>query len=145
MQNSFLAKTLSSYFRHTLFYSSTGGLTVKVPAQIIKNFLFFLKKNSRYQYKLLIDISAVDCFDKKHRFEIFYNLLSLQKNSRIVVSIGVFENNFVPTVTSVYLGANWYEREIWDMFGVFFERHPNLRRILTDYSFKGHPLRKDSR
>lgn len=143
MHNNFLVKAVVRYFPQTVFYSSTGDLAIKIPSHIVKNFLFFLKKNSKYQYKLLVDISALDCFDKKSRFEIFYNILSVQKNSRIVVTTTVYENKFVPTITSIYSAADWYEREIWDMFGVFFENHPNLRRILTDYSFKGHPLRKD--
>jgi len=72
----------------------------------VKNFLFFLKKNSKYQYNLLVDISALDCFDKKSRFEIFYNILSVQKNSRIVVTTTVYENKFVPTITSIYSAAD---------------------------------------
>jgi len=90
-----------------------------------------------------MDITAVDYPTKSQRFEIVYNLLSISHNSRIRLKTYADEVTPVPSATGLYRGADWYEREVWDMFGVFFSGHPDLRRILTDYGFEGHPLRKD--
>lgn len=89
------------------------------------------------------DITAVDYPTRDQRFEVVYNLLSVRHNSRIRVKTYADESTPVPSITSLFDGANWYEREVYDMFGVFFTDHPDLRRILTDYGFDGHPLRKD--
>jgi NADH-quinone oxidoreductase subunit C len=112
------------------------------PDSIVK-VLTFLRDDARCQFKQLIDLTAVDYLEKEQRFEIIYNLLSIRYNSRIIVKVCVAENELIPTVTSVFSAANWYEREVWDMYGVFFANHPDLRRILSDYGFSGHPLRKD--
>ena len=92
---------------------------------------------------MVADITAVDYPTKDNRFEVVYNLLSVRHNSRIRVKTYADEATPVPSVTSLYDGANWYEREVYDLFGVFFTGHPDLRRIMTDYGFDGHPLRKD--
>ena len=103
----------------------------------------FLKDNPSLSMDSLIDLTAVDYPGNKKRFILIYNLLSVSKNFRIKVKIKTNEDNPVPSVTEVYPCANWYEREVWDLFGIRFSGHPDLRRILTDYNFKGFPLRKD--
>lgn len=105
--------------------------------------LTFLRDHTMTQFKQLIDITAVDWPSKPYRFEVVYNLLSIQFNSRIRVKTYTDELTPLDSVTSVFLSADWAEREVWDMFGVFFSNHPDLRRILTDYGFEGHPFRKD--
>ncbi len=118
-------------------------LVVSVKAENIVGFLTFLRDDARCQFKQLIDVTAVDYPEKEERFEVIYNLLSIRYNNRIVVKVQVAENELVPTVTGVFSAANWFEREVWDMYGVFFADHPDLRRILSDYGFSGHPQRKD--
>jgi len=103
----------------------------------------FLKNNTNCQYKILTSISGTDYPEKKTRFEIAYELLSLRYNSRIRIKTYLDEITTIESITSVYNAADWWEREVWDFFGVFFINHPDLRRILTDYGFEGHPLRKD--
>jgi len=105
--------------------------------------IHFLKNHHNAQFASLADITGVDMPTRKNRFELVYNLLSLRYNSRIRVKTYTDELTPVDSLTGIYAAANWYEREIWDMFGVFFTNHPDLRRILTDYGFQGHPLRKD--
>ncbi|XP_072616519.1 NADH dehydrogenase [ubiquinone] iron-sulfur protein 3, mitochondrial isoform X1 [Vulpes vulpes] len=105
--------------------------------------LTFLRDHTNAQFKSLADLTAVDIPTRQNRFEIVYNLLSLRFNSRIRVKTYTDELTPIESTVSVYKAANWYEREIWDMFGVFFANHPDLRRILTDYGFEGHPFRKD--
>ncbi len=90
-----------------------------------------------------MDIAGVDYPTRENRFEVVYNLLSVRYNNRIRVKTYASEVNPVPSVSSLYPGANWFEREAWDMYGIFFTGHPDLRRILTDYGFEGYPLRKD--
>jgi len=103
----------------------------------------FLKDHHNAQFASLADICGLDMPTREYRFEIVYNLLSLRYNSRIRVKTYTDELTPIDSINSVFAAANWYEREIWDMFGVFFTNHPDLRRILTDYGFEGHPLRKD--
>lgn len=103
----------------------------------------FLKDHTNAQFKSLADLTAVDVPTRQNRFEIVYNLLSLRFNSRIRVKTYADELTAIDSIVSVHIAANWYEREVWDMFGVFFFNHPDLRRILTDYGFEGHPFRKD--
>ena len=105
--------------------------------------LVFLKKHIKYQYTLLSCISAVDLLGCNYRFCVVYDLLSVLYNARLRIKIFVTEISCVPSVCNVFINANWWEREIWDLFGVYFEGHPDLRRILTDYGFEGFPLRKD--
>ncbi|KAG9475808.1 hypothetical protein GDO78_003950, partial [Eleutherodactylus coqui] len=105
--------------------------------------LTFLRDHTNAQFKCLADLTAVDIPTRQNRFEIVYNLLSLRYNSRIRVKTYADELTPVDSIVPLHKAANWYEREIWDMYGVFFANHPDLRRILTDYGFEGHPFRKD--
>ena len=105
--------------------------------------LEFLQGHTNCQYKVLTAISGTDYPEKLDRFELSYELLSLKYNARLRIKTYVNEVGSIESVTSIFNSANWWEREIWDMFGVFFSNHPDLRRILTDYGFEGHPLRKD--
>jgi NADH dehydrogenase (ubiquinone) Fe-S protein 3 len=109
----------------------------------LKSFFYFLRDHMNTQYKILIDITAVDYPSRPLRFEVVYNLLSIEYNSRIRIKICIDEITPLDSSTPIYSAAGWWEREVWDMFGVFFSGHPDLRRILTDYGFEGHPLRKD--
>jgi NADH dehydrogenase (ubiquinone) Fe-S protein 3 len=106
-------------------------------------FLYFLRDHMNTQYKVLIDVTAVDYPSRPLRFEVVYNLLSVEFNARIRIKTCVDEITPLISSTQVYSSAGWWEREVWDMFGIFFSNHPDLRRILTDYGFQGHPLRKD--
>ena len=105
--------------------------------------ILFLKNNSDMNFKQLIDITAVDYPENERRFKLVYLLLSHEFNSRIIIDFHINENEMVSTLTSVYPSSNWMEREVFDMYGIKFNDHPDLRRILTDYGFVGHPLRKD--
>ena len=105
--------------------------------------ILFLKNNSDMNFKQLIDITAVDYPENERRFKLVYLLLSHEFNSRIIIDFHINENEMVSTLTSVYPSSNWMEREVFDMYGIKFKDHPDLRRILTDYNFEGHPLRKD--
>jgi len=118
-------------------------LTLHVAPSAIVPVLTFLRDHSQCQFKAVMDITAVDFPTKKERFEVVYNMLSVKLNGRIRVKTYTDEVRPVPSVTGLFRGADWYEREVWDLFGVFFKDHPDLRRILTDYGFEGHPLRKD--
>jgi NADH-quinone oxidoreductase subunit C len=120
-----------------------GELILWVPREAIVPTLIFLRDDPRCLFKVLIDLTAVDFPDRPERFEIVYNFLSLKFNRRIRIKTTTDEETPVPSVVSVFSAAGWYERETWDMFGVFFSDNPDLRRILTDYGFDGHPLRKD--
>ncbi|XP_040576395.1 NADH dehydrogenase [ubiquinone] iron-sulfur protein 3, mitochondrial [Lepeophtheirus salmonis] len=103
----------------------------------------FLKDHHNAQFTNLVDLCGMDVPTRKYRFEIIYNLLSLRYNSRIRVKTYTDELTPIDSIVEIHKAANWYEREVWDMFGVYFSNHPDLRRILTDYGFEGHPLRKD--
>jgi len=112
--------------------------------QDIEKVLFFLKYNINSQFKLLMDICGIDYMEKyKNRFEVSYNLLSIKYWIRMHIKTHVNEFTPINSVVKIYKSANWYEREVWDMFGIFFKNHNDLRRILTDYGFEGFPLRKD--
>jgi NADH-quinone oxidoreductase subunit C len=120
-----------------------GELVLIAEKNAIERILQFLRDDTACSFKLLADISGVDYPDRAERFEIVYNLLSLNQNQRCRVKVRTGEDSAVPTATGIFSSANWFEREAWDLYGVFFENHPDLRRILTDYGFQGHPLRKD--
>ena len=105
--------------------------------------ILFLKNNNETKFKQLIDITAVDYPQNERRFKMVYLLLSHEFNSRILIDFFINENEIVSTLTSVFPSSNWMEREVFDMYGIKFKDHPDLRRILTDYGFEGHPLRKD--
>lgn len=116
---------------------------------VLKNVAFILpvletlQQHSTTQFKMLVDLTAVDYPSRSSRFEVVYHLLSLQQNQRIRVKVKSAETTPIDSVTHLFPSANWFERETWDMFGICFLNHPDLRRILTDYGFEGHPLRKD--
>ena len=118
-------------------------LTIYIPPTAVIPVISFLKYHTAAEYTMVADITAVDYPTRSNRFEVVYNLLSVRHNSRIRVKTYADEATPVPSITSLYDGANWYEREVYDLFGVFFVGHPDLRRIMTDYGFDGHPLRKD--
>lgn len=118
-------------------------LTIHVNSENLFKTMHFLRDHTNAQFKQMMDICGVDYPERENRFEVVYHLLSMRFNSRIRVKTQASDSKFIPSVTSLYPGANWFERECWDMYGVFFEGHPDLRRILTDYGFDGHPLRKD--
>jgi len=135
--NSELAsKIINSSIKHNQIY-------ICIDNSNLKDVLLFLKTNSLTKFRQLIEITAVDYPEKEKRFKMIYLLLSHEYNSRVLVEYSVKENEIVPSITSIYPSANWMEREVFDMYGVEFKDHPDLRRILTDYNFKGHPLRKD--
>jgi NADH dehydrogenase (ubiquinone) Fe-S protein 3 len=102
-----------------------------------------LKNHINYQYNLLSCISGVDMLSTTHRFAVVYDLLSIKFNSRLRVKVFLNESTSIFSSISLYVNANWWEREVWDMYGIYFQNHPDLRRILTDYGFEGYPLRKD--
>ena len=105
--------------------------------------MMFLKTNKETKFKQLIDITAVDFPERDNRFKLVYLLLSHENNSRILIDFNIKENEIVTSLTSIFPSANWMEREVFDMYGISFKNHPDLRRILTDYNFEGYPLRKD--
>ena len=109
----------------------------------IVDVLLFLKNNPKTRFRQLVDLTAVDYPEKEKRFTLVYFLLSHEKNVRASIEYQIKENDMISSITSIFPAANWMEREVFDMYGVSFKGHPDLRRILTDYNFKGHPLRKD--
>ncbi|MDE2165718.1 MAG: NADH-quinone oxidoreductase subunit C [Alphaproteobacteria bacterium] len=118
-------------------------LMVTVRREAIVRVLQFLRDDRDCRFDVLVDICGVDYPERPERFEVVYNLLSLTHNQRIRLKVNTDEQSPVPSATPVYSAAGWFERECWDMLGVYFADHPDLRRILTDYGFEGHPLRKD--
>lgn len=126
-----------------LFTVENGELALYTDASHVVPLMLFLRDDERCRFSQLMDVTAVDYPSRQLRFEVVYNLLSLTANLRVRVKVAVEEGTAVPSVSGVYPSANWFEREVWDMYGVFFENHPDLRRILTDYGFEGHPQRKD--
>jgi NADH-quinone oxidoreductase subunit C len=120
-----------------------GELMVRAEAAEIARVLTFLRDDTNCLFQLLVDITAVDFPDRAERFDVVYNLLSIKQNQRVRIKAAVAENATIPSAVSVFSTAGWLERETWDLFGVYFSDHPDLRRILTDYGFEGHPLRKD--
>ncbi len=118
-------------------------LTLTATPQTIIELLTFLRDDAKCGFISFIDICGVDWPQREERFDVVYHLLSPRQNTRIRVKIAVAEDVAVPSATSVFLGADWFEREAWDLYGIPFSGHPDMRRILTDYGFEGHPLRKD--
>jgi len=120
-----------------------GELTVAGAARDIVKVVTFLRDDERCQFWCIIDITATDWPGREQRFDVVYHLLSPKQNKRIRVKIEVDETTPVPSIIEVFPGANWFEREAYDLYGVLFTGHPDMRRLLTDYGFEGHPLRKD--
>ena len=120
-----------------------GELTVVVPAEAIARVLTFLRDDGRCQFVSFVDLCGVDYPGREKRFDVVYHLLSPRRNTRIRIKVETDEVTPVPSVIDVFPAANWFEREAYDLYGILFSGHPDLRRILTDYGFEGHPLRKD--
>ena len=118
-------------------------LYINIDEKNLMDVIFFLKTNSESKFRQLIEITAVDYPEKDRRFKVVYLLLSHENNKRIIVDYNIKENEVISSITSIFPSANWMEREVFDMYGIEFKNHPDLRRILTDYGFKGYPLRKD--
>jgi len=142
-------KDLGDYIADQMPKDITGAtvrldeLTLTAKAESIAKILAFLRDDVNCRFKQLVDVCGVDYPERLPRFDVVYNLLSLTNNNRVRIKVETDEDTPVPTVTGVFSSADWWEREAWDMFGISFSGHPDLRRILTDYGFDGHPLRKD--
>ena len=141
--------TMANYVREILadicesVVATNDEVLVRINSQDITSVLTKLRDDNHAAFNQLSDLTAVDYPERPVRFEMVYQLLSITNNMRLRILAGVAEGQSVPSVTNVFSAANWTEREVWDMFGIFFAGHPDLRRLLTDYGFEGHPLRKD--
>ena len=124
-------------------FIKNSELTIEINENDLIEVIQFLKSNERCKFRQLIDIAGVDYPDSEKRFQLVFLLLSHQNNIRIKVSTQFQLNQIINSITKIFPSANWMEREVFDMYGIKFKNHPDLRRILTDYGFKGHPLRKD--
>ena len=122
---------------------AVGQLTIEATLSSLRGFVEFLRNDDECRLSMLIDLTAVDHPSREKRFDVVYHFLSMHRNHRLRVKVRVREEDMVPSITSVFPSAGWYEREVFDMFGLLFSGHPDLRRILTDYGFRGYPLRKD--
>ncbi len=120
-----------------------GQLLIEINVEDLYSTILYLKTNDKCRFKQLIDITAVDYPEKYNRFKIVYLFLSHENNLRILLNINIEEKTSVPTISKIFPSANWMEREVFDMYGISFKDHPDLRKILTDYGFEGYPLRKD--
>ena len=129
-------KINSSKISHSQIY-------ININSEDIVDVILFLKNNEKTKFRQLIDITAVDYPQNEKRFKMVYLFLSHEYNLRLILECYINEDEIVPTITTIYPAANWMEREVFDMYGIKFKNHPDLRRILTDYGFEGHPLRKD--
>ncbi|MGQ0742330.1 MAG: NADH-quinone oxidoreductase subunit C [Alphaproteobacteria bacterium] len=146
-----MAKTLQQLGEHiaaalrspTRFEVAHGELTVSTDTANLLRTLGYLRDNEACRFSLLVDITGVDYPNRAKRFDVVYHLLSIHLNQRIRVKVQTDEESAVPSCASIWPAANWFEREAYDMYGILFSDHPDMRRILTDYGFSGHPLRKD--
>ncbi len=120
-----------------------GELNVDVAPSSLVEFIEFLRSDRNCQFSTLVDITGVDYPERAKRFDVVYHFLSMYQNQRIRLRVSIREEDMVPSIVDVHPSANWFEREVFDMFGILFSGHPDLRRILTDYGFRGYPLRKD--
>ena len=118
-------------------------LTVDVAPSNLVGFVEYLKRDSACQFSTLVDITAIDWPQRAKRFDVVYHFLSMYRNHRIRLRVAAREEDMIASITRIHPSANWFEREVYDMFGILFSGHPDLRRLLTDYGFRGHPLRKD--
>ena len=118
-------------------------LTMHSTVSGLRLLVMYLRDNAACAFTTMIDITAVDYPDRDDRFEVVYHFLSMTQNQRVRIKLSVAEDEIVPSITDLHPSANWFEREVFDMYGVMFSGHPDLRRILTDYGFRGYPLRKD--
>ena len=140
-----LERTVNSGLTTTVKISKInfGQLFIEIDIEALYSTILYLKTNNKCRFKQLIDITAVDYPEKEKRFKLVYLLLSHENNLRILININIDEKTHVPSITKIFPSANWMEREVFDMYGISFKNHPDLRRILTDYGFEGYPLRKD--
>ncbi len=122
---------------------AVGELTLMATVPGLRRLVTHLRDNAACAFTTLVDVTAVDWPERDDRFEVVYHFLSMPQNQRVRVKIAVSEDEVVPSITDLHPTANWFEREVFDMYGIMFSGHPDLRRILTDYGFRGHPLRKD--
>ena len=123
--------------------SNHGQVVYRCELEKLLETLVLLKNTETLNFSQLTDLTAVDYPDRLQRFELVYQLLSIENNKRVRIICSINDGQIVPSVTGIYKSAEWPEREVWDMYGLFFSDHPDLRRLLTDYGFEGHPLRKD--
>ena len=140
-----LERAVNSSLTTTIISSEInfGQLFINIDSDNLISSILFLKTNEKCRFKQLIDITAVDYPEKEKRFKVVYLLLSHENNLRILINMNIKEKTLVPSITKIFPAANWMEREVFDMYGISFKDHPDLRRILTDYGFEGYPLRKD--
>jgi len=140
-----LAEHLSAALSDVMFGPEIRGgeLCCRVQREALTRVLKFLRDDPKCAFNVLCDICGVDYPDRPMRFEVVYNLLSMPLNQRIRIKVDTDEDQAVPSAVGLYSSAGWWEREAWDLFGIYFADNPDLRRILTDYGFEGHPLRKD--
>tara|TARA_B100000586_G_scaffold198286_1_gene146666 strand:+ start:186 stop:776 length:591 start_codon:yes stop_codon:yes gene_type:complete len=140
-----LEKKINSELTTKIKYSEIkhGQIYILINCEDLLDVILLLKINKNIKFKQLIDITAVDYPENQKRFKLVYLLLSHEQNQRIILSYYIDENQQIPSLTKIFPSANWMEREIFDMYGIKFTDHPDLRRILTDYGFEGYPLRKD--
>ena len=140
-----LEKTVNSGLATSVIKSEInfGQLFIDVNIENLISTILYLKTNEKCKFKQLIDITAVDYPQKEKRFKLVYLLLSHEFNLRVIINTELDEKKLIPTITKIFPSANWMEREVFDLYGIHFKDHPDLRRILTDYGFKGYPLRKD--
>ncbi len=140
-----LRETITTRQDEAVLDASLAGdeLTVTIAAPAILDFVSFLKADATCRFTTLVDLTAIDWPAREKRFDVVYHFLSMSLNQRIRVRVPVREDEIVASITPSFPAANWYEREVFDMYGLMFSGHPDLRRILTDYGFRGHPLRKD--
>lgn len=136
----YLLKVLPFIYNYQLV---SNQLIINIPADKFIPVFIFLKYHTNTQFKILSDLCVVDYPTRTKRFDVVYNLLSIKFNSRLCVKVSIDEYSTIPSLTNIYASSNWWEREAFDMFGVKFKNHPELRRILSDYGFEGNPLRKD--
>jgi NADH-quinone oxidoreductase subunit C len=120
-----------------------GELTLLATVAGLRRLVTYLRDNAACAFTTMIDITAIDWPERDDRFEVVYHFLSMPQNQRVRIKIAVAEDEMVPSICDMHPSANWFEREVFDMYGIMFSGHPDLRRILTDYGFRGHPLRKD--
>jgi len=134
---------LNLFFPKSIIYTQNKNIIIKVPVSDFVKVVYFLQKHSLFKVEQLIDVTAVDYTNNQFRFELAYQFLSVISNKRITLVVSLNDTQSFDSISSRYSSAEWYEREIWDMFGIYFTKNKDLRRILTNYGFVGHPLRKD--
>ena len=139
-----IRKLLNANFKKTILdIDNIHDFSVEIKPEITQDFIRFLKESRDLQYSILIDICGVDYPERPDRFDVVYHLLSMTKNKRIRVKVSIQENVSISSIVNIFPAAEWYEREAYDLYGINFSNHPDMRRMLTDYNFQGFPLRKD--